>query len=323
MNTQPSSLRRQHLLAALLGAAAAATAAVAADAPYTPAPVSVSAANYRETSRADLLAQVNERNKVNPVGRPATPLRTPQRYVIVQGEQFESDIPFAEISRQVAEALAPKGFVNAMDDQQRIRDADNVDLVLRVTSGERLWREPTVRTEQLTWRDGLQVRPTGRSLATLGGDVAWERRAGGDDNALGAAAANENRGSFAFGSTPGTPAEGTQLTAGSALSQAQARSGPYEYDATREFYLLVVDAFDYTELRKRGERTKRLWTTFVAAPRQPGQKFSDVLRTMLRVATPYFGETTSGLQMFNDARARVEIGTPEVIESDVPAPRRD
>jgi hypothetical protein len=76
-------------------------------------------------------------------------------------------------------------------------------------------------------------------------------------------------------------------------------------------------AFSYGELMKEGANAKRLWTTFLAAPRQPGQKFSDVLNTLLRVGAPYFGETTEGLQMFNDARATVTTGELQVIESDV------
>jgi hypothetical protein len=38
---------------------------------------------------------------------------------------------------------------------------------------------------------------------------------------------------------------------------------------------------------------------------------------MLRVATPYFGETTRGLQMFTDARATVKLGELQVIDADV------
>jgi hypothetical protein len=38
---------------------------------------------------------------------------------------------------------------------------------------------------------------------------------------------------------------------------------------------------------------------------------------MLKVATPYFGENTAGLQMYNDARATVTIREMEVLESGV------
>jgi hypothetical protein len=37
----------------------------------------------------------------------------------------------------------------------------------------------------------------------------------------------------------------------------------------------------------------------------------------VKVGTPYFGETTRGLQMFDDARATIDIGTPTVVETDV------
>ncbi len=275
---------------------------------YVPAPVSVSSANYAETPREELLVQTNQRNDLNPATRPLAPLATPQRYVFMPGELYESDLSYEEICRRLSEALAKKGFINAVDDEGRVIDPKNVDLILRVHSGERPWREPTVRTEQLTWRDGLIPRVRGRSLTTGGGDVLWESRAGGNDSALGAAAANENAAGFGFGSSPGTPAGGSPLNSGSALALAQGIAGANEYEATREFYLIVVDAFSHAELMQKGERAKRLWTTFVAAPRQPGQKFSDVLNTMLRVAAPYFGETTRGLQMFNDARAEVIMG---------------
>lgn len=184
---------------------------------------------------------------------------------------------------------------------------------MRVNAGERPWRQPTIRTRALTWRDGLVPRPSGRTLTFLGGDVYWESRAGGNDEALGSAARNENARGFGYGSSASTPEGGSPLNSGAALAQ---RSGAEEYEATRDFYLLVIDAFDYAELMKKGTNTPRLWTTFVAAPRQHGQKFSDVLATMLRVAAPYFGETTDGLQMFNDARAEVKLGEIQVMESD-------
>lgn len=39
-----------------------------------------------------------------------------------------------------------------------------------------------------------------------------------------------------------------------------------------------------------------------------------MLNTTLRVTTPYFGETTTGRQMFNDARAEVLVGEATVVE---------
>lgn len=299
------------------------TTLIAADqkpAPYRPAPVSVSSANYAETPRDQLLTLTSTPHQVNPETRTVQPRTRTERFVFMPGELYDSDIGFEEICQRLTPVLAKKGFINATDDQGRVIDPKNVDLILRVHSGERDWRVPTVRTDQLTWNDGLASRPRGRSLTTLGGDVMWENRAGGNDEAFAANATNENRPGFGYGSSAPTPAGTSPLTSGSAYAQAQANSANAEYEATREFYLLVVDAYSYNDLMKKGKNAKRLWTTFVAAPRQPGQKYSDVLATMLRVATPYFGETTSGLQMFNDARATVEIGPTKVIEADVRTP---
>ena len=47
-----------------------------------------------------------------------------------------------------------------------------------------------------------------------------------------------------------------------------------------------------------------------------------MLDPMLRVATPYFGENTAGLQMFNDARATVNLGELQILESDVKMPEK-
>jgi len=120
-----------------------------------------------------------------------------------------------------------------------------------------------------------------------------------------------------LGSSAATPAGGAPEYAGGAVSLTQATADQGYYDATREYYLVVVDAFKHADLMEKGKDAKRQWTTFIAAPRQPGQKFSDVMDTMLRVATPYFGENTAGLQMYNDARATVKIRDFEVLESDV------
>jgi hypothetical protein len=287
-----------------------------------PAPVSVSSANYQALSREEMSRLDVEGVKTNPPTRSLLALDKPQRYVFIPGELYEADLGFDEICQRLAGALAKRGFVNATDNQGRVIAPQEVDLLLRVHAGERPWRQPTVRMSSLTWRDGLVERPRGRSLATLGGDVYWETRSGGNDDALGAAARNEAASGFGYGSSPATPAGGTPLTAGSASSIAMANASGAEYDATLEFYLIVVDAFSFEEVQKKGANAKRLWTTFVAAPRQRNEKFSDVLATMLRVATPYFGETTSGLQMFNDARAEVTLGEMRVMESGVKLPEK-
>ncbi len=285
--------------------------------PRQPAPVSVSSANYASTPLDELRRLEAAQMQANPATPPLQPLAKPQRYVFLPGDLYETDLTYEQLCARLDEVLARKGYVNATDPQGRVIDPDNVDLILRVHGGERPWLNPTVRTDQLSWRDGLVPRTRGRSLTTLGGDVVWDGRTGGNDAALGAAAANENAPGFHFGSTPATPAGGAPEYAGGALLQSQTMAPSGLYDATREYYMIVVDAFKHADLMTQGKDAKRQWTTFVAAPRQRGQKFSDVLDTMLRVATPYFGENTAGLQMYDDARASVRIRDLEVLESDV------
>jgi hypothetical protein len=291
-------------------------------APRAPAPVSVSSLNYANTPREELMRLDAGAHNLNPTTPALQPLAKPQRYVFMPGDLYETDVDFGEICRRLAGALAKKGYFNATDDQDRVIAPQEVDLILRIHGGEREWRNPTVRTDQLTWRDGLTARPRGRTLTTLGGSVAWENRSGGNDAALGAAAANENAPGFGFGSSPATPAGSNPLNAGSAIGLSAAGAIAGEYQTTRDFYLIVVDAFSYAEVRQKGRDAKRLWTTFIAAPRQPGQTFSAMLDPMLRVATPYFGENTTGLQMFNDARATVNLGELQILDSDVKMPEK-
>lgn len=275
------------------------------------APVSVSSANYRQTPRDELSRMVRSKNAVNPETRELSPLAQPKHFVFIKGEIFSSDVTYATLCKYLTPELAKKGYINAADEQERIAEPEKVTLMLRVNYGVSLWRNPVVRTEHITWDEGLVGKiHDARSLTHLGGDVAWDSRAGGNDDALNAGAQNAANGSSVFGSGGGG-ASGTEL-----LNTNDSATGAY--DSTREFNLVVIDAFDYAELKSKGKSAKTLWTTFIAAPVQRGQKFSQALPAMLRSAAPYWGETTKGMQVFNDARAEVRIG--EAVEvKDMPA----
>ncbi len=284
------------------------------------APVSISAANYRATPRETLLRAVEGRGTVNPARAPLQPLAAPQHFIFMPGEIFESDLTYEQVTGLLTPALAKKNYVNAADDQGIIREPTKVTLVLRVTYGDRLWRLPTVRSNDITWADGMIPRPRGRGLHTLGGEQAWDQRAGGNDEAFAAVGANAaNQQSFGFGS--GATSGGASASSGSAAAAQSTLSpglgtgagpGGVEFGATREFHLIVIDAFNYQELKKDGKTAKRLWSTFVSAPREPKQKFSDLAATLIRNAVPFFGETSDGLQVYTDVRAEVKIG--EMIE---------
>lgn len=268
------------------------------------APVSVSSANYRDTPRDTLLQMVERKNSLNPAPREMAPLATPKYFVFIPGEIFSSDLNYEAVCELLTAALAKKNYLNAADPRGIIREPAKVTLMLRVNYGVSLWRLPVVRTEHLEWDEGLIGKVHDPlSLTHLGGDRTWDRRAGGNDDSLTANAENETRSSTVWsggggmaGGSSGTPA----INPGT--------GGEVDYESTRPFNLIVVDAFDYAELKARGKAAKTLWTTFVAAPVQRGQKFSDALPTMLRTAAPFWGETSDGLQVYNDARAEVKIG---------------
>jgi hypothetical protein len=272
------------------------------------APVSISSANYRDTASRMLLRQARGKGVVNPAARELAPLAAPKYFVFVPGEILPADLDYDTVCRLLTPALAPKNYVNAADDRGRIYEPKKVTLVLRVNFGVSLWRNPVVRTEHLSWDEGLigKVHDS-RSLTHLGGDVLWGNRTGGNDDVFSALAQNDANPNSFWGSGGSAPAPGTV---------SPNDSGPGAYDSTREFNLIVVDAFDYAELKSRGKAAQTLWTTFVAAPVQRGQKFSQAVAAMLRSAAPYWGETTPGLQIFTDARAEVRIG--EAVEVKVP-----
>jgi len=274
------------------------------------AAVTVSAADYRALERGELVRLVDSKNSVNPEVQPLSPLKEPARFVFIQGDTFESDLTYEEVCAILTPALAAKGYVNAVDSQGRVVDPRSVSLILRVHYGIRQWRLPVVRTEDLYWADGIVPRVRGRTLTRLGGDVLWDERAGGQDSAYADAAMNAaNAGDvWSGGGNSGTD------PGANPISGTWAADNPTAFGGTQDFHLLVVDCFDYEELKAKGRGAKRLWTTFMAAPHRGKQKFSEVADALARNGIAFFGETTSGLQVFTDARARVEIGPLRVIE---------
>lgn len=278
-------------------------------------PVSVSSANYRETPREELLRRVQSKATLNPAPREVARLAEPRYFVFIPGEIFEADLNYETICRLLTAELAKKNYINAADEVGIIREPKKVTLMLRVNYGVSPWRNPVVRTEHIAWDEGLVGKVhDSLSLTHLGGEVGWNSRAGGDDNALNAMAANDANTSSFWGSGGGA----SKMPGGAPTRVDTNPNNVTGYDSTRDFNLVVVDAFDYAELKAKGKSAKALWTTFVAAPVQRGQKFSQALTAMLRTAAPYWGETTNGMQIVNDSRANVKIG--EVVEvKDKPA----
>ncbi len=279
------------------------------------APVSISAANYRKTSREDLLREVEQgKAAVNPEVPPVKVTAEPVHYVFVAGEVADSDLAFDKVTALLEPALTKKGYVNAADSFGVIHEPKKVTLVLRVSYGQALWRVPTVRTDRLSWADGMIARPHGTGLQMLGGETVFESRAGGNDDVMASVAQNASAKGFGSVSKPGQNTGGSGSSGAPQLPNLPATpiASAVEYGSTRDFNLIVVDAFDYQELKSKGRRATRVWSTFVAAPVERKQKFSAVAGMLVRNATPYFGETSNGLQVYTDARAEVKIG--EIVE---------
>jgi len=274
-------------------AALAALVLLAAGCSTLPPPreVTVSSANYATTSIDELAKFINQPSALNPNPPALQPLAQPKLYIFAPGEVYASDVPFKELCRQLEAALGQKGYLNLVTEVlTHHRKFEPPELVLRVHCGERPWRNPVIRVDELTWNEGLLARHRMASGGS-GAVTLWDFRAGGDDaglyaveQALGAA------------EDPGHPLNGLAMSLGQ--------------PPTRDYFLVVVEAFLFADLRTKHGEARRLWTTFVAVPKQGSQKYSEVLAGLLRTAMPYFGETTRGIQVFDQDHATVKIGVP-------------
>ncbi|HEY0864642.1 MAG TPA: hypothetical protein VGD97_11100 [Lacunisphaera sp.] len=279
---------RRHLrrvIAALalgLGFALAARAA----APAKPSEIIVSAANYAETPPEVLAKMFRKADDLTDVPPPPAGERPVRYYQFLPGEGLAADLSYVEVCRILSPALKAKNFVNTTDEAK-------VDFILRVTFGERRWRDPFVRKDNLEWRHGLVPRKRGTSLSAA---EAWDERAGGDESAL-----------YQLERDLGMEGMADRLIGSM---------------STDDYYLIVVDAFAVAALKEKGNKTPRAWSTFIAVPRQKGVKFSDVASKMVQKATPWFGETLPGKARFTDREGTVKIGDLQVVEENVPAPKK-
>ena len=281
-----------------------------------PAPISVSAANYRTTEESALIRALNADAAVNPPDSAAAAPSAQQVYVFVRGECVEDDLSWDEALRLLEPALAKRGFVNAAaPDGTWIRSPKSIELVLRISFGTTMWRDPSVRTDRLTWGDGLIPKERGRNLVIGGGVVAWDRRAGGNDNFSSEMAQNATAGGLG-----GAGAATSSSDPAALMTAAGSGEATGSYEATREFHLLVVDAFNNAEVQSEGKRAKRVWSTFIAAPREARSTLADLMPSLAKAGSGYFGQTSTGMQVFNDSRAEVQIGESTVVETDVADP---
>jgi hypothetical protein len=271
-------------------------------------PVSVSSANYELTPTEELVRYANERDVVDPDKPITTVIKERRSYIFMPGEIYVAFPSYGDLCRRLAPALAAQGFDNAADAQDRVPKALKIDLVLRLSYGQREWRVPTVRVRNLQFRDGLVTRPGADRIVSGGAETTFDYFAGGNDEAInaiantgaGALSNASGAGNFAQNRGPGTmPDSAVRAPGGDATSLTETRN-------TRDYNILVVDAFDYAELKARGRSAGRKWSTFVALPVQAGsQDFDAIIDRMINTAQPYFGQTTRGIQFYRDVRTKV------------------
>lgn len=280
-------LQRQNLLRFLVipalgfGLAFAAGASAATK----PSEIIVSAANYAETPPEVLAKMFRRADDLTDVPPPAGE-RPVHYYQFLPGEGLAADLSYVEVCKLLSPALKAKNFLNTTDEAK-------VDFILRVTFGERRWRDPFVRKDDLEWRHGLVPRKRGTSLSAA---EAWDERAGGDESAL-----------YQLERDLGMEGMADRLIGSM---------------STDDYHLIVIDAFAVAALKEKGNKTPRAWSTFIAVPRQKGVKFSDVAVKMIEKATPWFGETLPGKARFTDREGTVKIGDLQVVEENVPASKK-
>ncbi|MDP1581138.1 MAG: hypothetical protein Q8M02_12735 [Candidatus Didemnitutus sp.] len=273
-------------------------ATIAAKTPKPRDDISISSANYAQSPKMEILRAVGKpQDQDNPPPPAPVSPATPQRYLFTRGEIATTDVTYEELCERLKPVLATRGFVEATNTVGRVPDPEQLKLILRVSYGEARWRNPTIRTTDLGWSHGLIPRAGTRSVG-LTAFTSWENRSGGDDSSSGQAAAT------AEGDSGG---EGTTSTL----------EGTDDEISTDDFFLIVVDAFDYHDLRKHRHHSKRVWTTFISVPRRTNRPFSEVADAMLAKAAPYFGTTTKGRVRFNIDKASVDLGEMRVVESDI------
>jgi hypothetical protein len=213
------------------------------------------------------------------------------------------------VYREVESALEKRGYFNAAHEKKEGRVPARIDYILRIHYGTRLWLNPTVRGDRITWgNDGLVASRYNMGLIS---DFSRDQRVGiTPEEAL-----ETTRLFDALRAGDGTKGDSAAANAYQMMNEHVTTEFfvDNELRVARNFYLVVVEAFRFDDVVAIDKKAHCVWAVFVAVPVDEGQKFSDVLRAMLQTATPYFGETTHGLQIQQVLAGKVILGKPEAV----------
>jgi len=302
----------RRFLAALLPLLMAACASTR-DWSKEPLPISVSAANYSGATSQEIFLKVNGAISTQPVA-PSIPVPDkPLFYGFVPGEVYDSNVPLEAVYRELATGLAHKGYFNVVYEVQAGYMPKRVDYLLRVHCGVRRWAIPTVRSEHVTWGNSGLVSndrdPHSANALIYGvGDSAFgagqnpDPRAGTDPM---------------YSINVATYLQGIYKTRDNAATNEYSVRNLSDYGVSRDYCLVVVEAFKFDDLVRLKRGAPCAWATFIAVPIHPGQEFSQMLASMVRTGTPYFGTTTDGIQEYDLPAGKVLVGEPV----EVPGPQ--
>ncbi len=288
-----------------------------------PVAVSVSAANYSQLSDADLYARVNAPDNNHPTAPPpSVPMRA-QYYLMVPGEVYESDVPADVVYRELELALEPRRYFNVVFQMRAGHTPARIDYILRVHYGGRKWLTPTVRADRIRWgNDGIV---SSRYMTNLKSNSQFDPRVGltlDEVSAVTRLLEMPKTGGAVMGGGGG-PGSASSPTSGEGPA-ALRPDEHFSYDdgmgarLAVDYCLIVVEAFRFDDIKAMDKKAPCIWATFVAVPVDRGRAFSTLLRTMLTAASPYFGTTTNGLQVYEVPEGKVMLGSPV----EVPSPEK-
>jgi hypothetical protein len=268
-----------------------------------PLPVSVSAANYSEVSGEELYARVNGAANTHAEPPAIAAAEKPLFYAFVPAD-YSRDVSMETVYRELATPLAHRGYFNIVYQVQAGLLPKRIDYLLRIHAGERPWRLPTVRTDKVTWGDD-DLSPYWHGTSMRSGNLIgpyshWDDRAGMTPSDV---------------ATLATFFQQSQLTAsGGKVSSSEMQSaGLQDVEGNalaRDYALILINAFKFDDVVRMKKDAPCAWSTFIAVPLHTGLTFASVLRTMARTATPYFGTTANGLQVFDVPPGKVLMGEP-------------
>jgi hypothetical protein len=275
-----------------------------------PLPVSVSAANYSRLSGKELYARLNDPDNLAPDPPAVTKSAKPLFYLLLPGEIYPTDVKLDAVYRELEATLEPRGYYNFVYRMRAGHTPPRIDYLLRIHFGELYWLRPIVRGDKVTWgNDGIV---SSRYLTHLQHDDSFDPRMGLSPEEMTGLHRLVESLMAGGGASPssGGGLQGASTANAYQMSNSALNDFVDDDKAARETYMIVVEAFKFDDVRALKKKAPCAWATFIAVPAEYGRKFSDVYRTMLKTASPYFGETTHGLQDYEVPPGKVLMGTP-------------